>query len=431
MIRLAFGSVPKDGGTYTFYRNMRPALLEHGIDMRCVAIGKAQAELWEAAYVDDGCVLLAPNTRNLKKQAQIFTDWCETEQIDSVMGINSEAILSALPHLPQRIRCMARCANSFDHGYRITLSGYERLIAIIAQTPRQFKDLSETYGAEPDKISIIPNGIDPKPFQTCFEKRVSRNERQAINRKGQPLRLGFVGRLEHKQKGILFLPEIIRELDKLDIPFSLRIAGKGRHEAILRAEIAKVVGSKQLEVGSRKHLSPNSRPSTSDSGIQFLGAIPPPEIPDFLAETDIFLFPSQFEGCPNALLEAMMAGCLPIAWKLEGITDFIIEDGVSGAIVALGDCAQFAARIAEFATNHKRLKLLQHTAAQQTRERFRTEIAAKRYAEVIHSAMARPAPEWQPKPWSEFAGDPNFEHSWRDWIPQKLKAKLRSILKSG
>ena len=416
MIRLAFGSVPKDGGTYTFYRNMRPALLEHGIDMRCVAIGKAQAELWETAYVDTGCVLLAPNTRNLKKQAQIFTDWCKTEQIDIVMGINSEAILSALPHLPQRIRCMARCANSFDHGYRITLSGYERLTAIIAQTPRQFKDLSETYDAEPDKISIIPNGIDPTPFQPCVDKRRSSVE----DRKGLPLRLGFVGRLEHKQKGVLFLPRIIRELDKLNVPFTLRIAGKGRHETTLKAEIEKYAEG-----------APSSAINPQPSKIQFLGALPPSEIPDFLAETDIFLFPSQFEGCPNALLEAMMAGCLPIAWKLEGITDFIIEDGINGAIVPLGECAQFAARIAEFATNRKQLNRLQTAAAQQTCERFCTKVAAKNYAEIIHSVMAQPAPEWQPKPWSEFAGDPNFEHSWRDWIPQKLKTKLRSVLKTG
>lgn len=58
-IKLAFGSVPKDGGTFTFYRNMRPALREHGIDLRCVSVGRREASLTEAAYVDEGCVLLA------------------------------------------------------------------------------------------------------------------------------------------------------------------------------------------------------------------------------------------------------------------------------------------------------------------------------------------------------------------------------------
>ena len=47
MIRVAFGSVPKDSGTFTFYRNMRPALLAQGIDLRCVAAGRDQASLTE------------------------------------------------------------------------------------------------------------------------------------------------------------------------------------------------------------------------------------------------------------------------------------------------------------------------------------------------------------------------------------------------
>ena len=50
------------------------------------AIGKAQAELWEEAYADEGCVLLAPNVRNVKKQAVIFANWCEEEKIDIVIG---------------------------------------------------------------------------------------------------------------------------------------------------------------------------------------------------------------------------------------------------------------------------------------------------------------------------------------------------------
>lgn len=415
MIRLAFGSVPKDGGTFTFYRNMRPQLLQHGIDLRCVALGKEQAELWETAYVDEGCVLLAATTRSIKKQAMAFANWCETEQIDVVMGINSEAILSALPYLPQRIRCMSRCANSFDHGYRITLSGYERLAGIVAQTPRQLKDLTESYGADAEKITVIPNGIDPAPFKAGAEGRTTSDE-------ARPLRLGFLGRLEHNQKGVLFLPKIVAELNRLGIHYTLRIAGKGKHEGQLRKELAAEDSSQASRGGEGRAAS------ASSSTIQFLGALPPSEIPAFLAETDVFLFPSQFEGCPNALLEAMLAGCAPVAWKLEGITDFIIEAGVSGCIVPLGDHVQFAACIAEFERDRQQLQLNQLAATRVTTERFRTEIAAANYAKTIHRVMERPAPEWTPLPWSRFRGDPNFAHSWKDWVPSGLKNKLRSIL---
>jgi len=99
-IRVAFGSVPKDGGTFTFYRNLGPALLTHGTDLRCVSVGRDEARLWEGAYADEGCILLAPRAISFKLRAQAFADWCETEQIDIVMGINPGGILSSFPHLP-------------------------------------------------------------------------------------------------------------------------------------------------------------------------------------------------------------------------------------------------------------------------------------------------------------------------------------------
>ncbi len=54
---VAFGTVPKDGGTFTFYRNLRGPLLAHGIDLHCVSVGAREAKLWDRAFADDGCVL--------------------------------------------------------------------------------------------------------------------------------------------------------------------------------------------------------------------------------------------------------------------------------------------------------------------------------------------------------------------------------------
>jgi glycosyltransferase involved in cell wall biosynthesis len=384
-ILFAFGSVPKDGGTFTFYRNLRPALLEHGIDMRCVAVGKEQAQLWESAYADDGCVLLSPDTRNVKKQAMAFVQWCETEQVDVVMGINSEAILSALPHLPERIRVLSRCASGFDHGYRITMSGKERLARIVATTPRLAYDLITHYGANPSAVRLIANGIDPKPFENAA----------SMPRGQQPeIRLGFLGRL-HELKGVFHLPTIACQLDALDIPYRLRIAGKGIHRVALEREM-----SKDIKLGK----------------VEFIGALTSHEVPGFLAETDVFVFPSHIEGCPNALLEAMMAGCVPVSWLIEGITDFIIEDGVTGFVDRLGDCARFAQHIEVLAGDRKLLQTMSKQVSRSARERFTNQIAASAYADLIEDVMDQPPPPWTPKPWGEFISDPNFAHSWKEYI---------------
>ena len=170
LVKVAFGSVPKDSGTFTFYRNIRPALAKRGISLYCVTVGAPQARLWEEAYVDDGCVLLAATSLNMKRQAQVFTKWCTDNDIDCVMAINSEGILSAIPHLPAHIRVLSRCANAFDHGYRITMSGRERLARIIALTPRLRDDLVADYGADPAKVVLIPNGIDAAKFEAAAQR---------------------------------------------------------------------------------------------------------------------------------------------------------------------------------------------------------------------------------------------------------------------
>lgn len=396
-IRVAFGSVPKDSGTFTFYRNIRPALAARGISLYCVTVGKPQARLWEEAYVDDGCVLLAATSLSMKKQAQVFTQWCVENDIDCAMAINSEGILSAIPHLPAHVRVLSRCANAFDHGYRITMSGRERLARIVALTPRLRDDLVADYGADPAKVVLIPNGIDAAKFEAA-----AKNERGA----GARLELGFLGRLEHNQKGVMYLPAIVDALTARGVPFRLRIAGKGVDRARLEEAMATDI---------------------AEGRVEFTGALTPAEIPQFLGETDVYLFTSHFEGCPNALLEAMMAGCVPVCGLIAGITDFLIETGRTGFIEELGDADGFAGAIASLHGDRTRLAALSQAVAAEARARFTDEVAADAYAAMIRDVMAEPVPGWPPHPWSTFKPDPNFPGYWRHRIPAGLKTLLRKF----
>lgn len=397
-IRIAFGSVPKDGGTFTFYRNLRPALLARGIDLLCVSLGREEAQLIEQAYVDEGCHLLVPRSLSLKTQAQAFVKWCERERIDIVIGVNSAGILSALPHLPHEVRVMARCANAFDHGYRITMSGRDRLMRIVTLSPRLREDLIANYGADPASMVLIPNGIEPKRFETAAARPRGCGER---------LELGFLGRLEHGQKGVLHLPAIVEALVARGVPFRLRIAGKGRHEPSLRQALAAHVATGR---------------------VVFAGALGPADIPDFLARTDLFVFTSRFEGMPNALLEAMMAGAVPVCFDIKGITDFMIEDGRTGRLVAQEDTEGFADAVAGLATHPSRLADMHEAVAQEARMRFTNAIAAQSYADLFAAVMAEPPPPWNPKPWSSFVPDPNFPQSWRRYAPPSVKRLTKRVL---
>lgn len=389
-IVVAYASVPKDGGTFTFYRNLREPLAQYGIDLLCVSVGFDQAWLWNEAYADEGCVLLAPKTASVKRQAQRFVGWCEERGVDFVFGINSPAILSAIPHLPAQTVALARCANAFDHGYRITLAGQDRLARIVAVIPRTAADLVDDYGAPAERIVLVPNGIDPMPFSAA-----------ATQPRGVApvLRLAFVGRLEHNQKGVLHLPAILRALDASGVDFTFRIAGQGRHEGELRRHLAS-----DIKTGR----------------VVFEGLLLPDEIPSFLGSCDVFLFTSHFEGFGFALLESMMAGTVPVAWHLPGTTDFLVEDGKTGFLAPVGDADRFASHIAALARDRERLAAMSRAARAAALKRFTHERAAESYAGIFREALVYKGTV-APKPWSAFEVNENFRLT--------LTSKTRAFVK--
>lgn len=65
---------------------------------------------------------------------------------------------------------------------------------------------------------------------------------------------------------------------------------------------------------------------------------------EFLNAADIFLLPSQSEGLPLSILEAMAMGVAVIATPVGGVPE-IIADGENGLLVAPGDAAAVAATL--------------------------------------------------------------------------------------
>ncbi|MBW4477546.1 MAG: glycosyltransferase [Tolypothrix brevis GSE-NOS-MK-07-07A] len=68
----------------------------------------------------------------------------------------------------------------------------------------------------------------------------------------------------------------------------------------------------------------------------------------YLPYLDIFAIPSLTDGCPNALLEAMLAGCAIVGTNVDAIGE-IIEDNVNGLLVDPGNSAELAAALSYLA----------------------------------------------------------------------------------
>jgi len=150
--------------------------------------------------------------------------------------------------------------------------------------------------------------------------------RRSADRPGK-LRFIYHGILKQHQKRILDLPRIVAAALDLGIPLELTIAGAGPDEELLRAA---------------------AQPLVDRGAIRFAGVIGHDVLGQLLEEHHGYLLPSEFEGMPNALLEAMAHACVPVVSRMSsGISD-VIQVGVNGYLAPCGDPAAFARCLLDF-----------------------------------------------------------------------------------
>jgi glycosyltransferase involved in cell wall biosynthesis len=148
-------------------------------------------------------------------------------------------------------------------------------------------------------------------------------ERDPRSRLEHPLRLVTVSNLVRLKRVDTLLYAISRLAGC--VPLVLRVVGEGPERAALES-LADTLGIRDQ--------------------VEFVGESEPDIVMDHLNWADVFLFASESEGRPNAVLEAMAAGLPTIAADIPGVRE-LIDDGC-GHLVPVGDVEAFARSIAEF-----------------------------------------------------------------------------------
>ena len=103
----------------------------------------------------------------------------------------------------------------------------------------------------------------------------------------------------------------------------------------------------------------------------------------------LFVLSSDYEGMPNALLEAMALGlpCIATDCPCGGPAE-VLEDGVSGLLVPVGDEKALAAAMRTLLEDkEKRAALGQN--ARRTAERFRPEAVFRQWEDYVQEVIAR------------------------------------------
>jgi N-acetyl-alpha-D-glucosaminyl L-malate synthase BshA len=102
------------------------------------------------------------------------------------------------------------------------------------------------------------------------------------------------------------------------------------------------------------------------------------DIEEYLQVADLGLFASDSESFCLSVLEAMCFGCPSVATRVGGIPE-VVEDGVSGVLVAPGDAAGLARAVETLIADPGRRMTLGEAARRHAHNRFSAEIIVPRY----------------------------------------------------
>jgi glycosyltransferase involved in cell wall biosynthesis len=180
---------------------------------------------------------------------------------------------------------------------------------------------------------------------------------------GAPVLL-TVGRL-HPQKGQEHLVPVMARVLRRHPRAVLLIAGEGEERPRLERAIAEAgLGVAVRLLGRRS------------------------DVPDLLALSDLFLFPSvDREGLPIAVLEAGAAGRAAVAAR-TGPLEEVIEDGVNGLLVPPRDAEAMAGAVLELLDDPERRAGMEAAARRVVAERFSLAASLRGLEAVYEQALA-------------------------------------------
>ncbi len=193
---------------------------------------------------------------------------------------------------------------------RLTRRLADRFVCVSRSTAEFFQ---RHCAAAPDRIVVIPNGVDASEFAPPQDPPAAA---------GRRLRVVSVGRLD-RQKGYDTLVDAARLCAARGLEFETIVAGEGPERAALERRIA-------------------------DAGLagafRLIGRCD--DVPALLRSADLFVSSSRWEGMPNAVLEAMATG-LPVVAAAVGGSPELVEPDECGLLVPPDDPAALADAMAD------------------------------------------------------------------------------------
>lgn len=228
-----------------------------------------------------------------------------------------------------------------DDGWRALFARwiYRRADRVVVNSRRLVETMVRCYPSTEGRIDVLAN-----PTDFAAIDRVADEPPEHVKPAGVPLLIA-VGRLGREKRLDLLIDAFRRVRERY--PALLWICGEGPcRGAILR----------QID-----------RLGLADS-VRLLGFCSNPYA--LMRQADIFVLSSDYEGLPNALIEAQGLGLPAVSTQCPHGPDEIIAGGRSGLLTPVGDAGALAAAISEILSDPTRRRRMAAAARELSRERF-------------------------------------------------------------
>jgi len=209
--------------------------------------------------------------------------------------------------------------------FRVMLGWCLRLSSRVVCVSRAIEDLlHQHYPKLRDKVVFIPNGVEASLLEIPRDPGLSAQHRA--------LQVVAIGSLIPR-KGIDVLIEALAELQRSSA-VHVQIVGDGPLRSQLKAHVEQ---SGVAEI------------------VEFVGAVAPDRVKDYLAMADVLVLPSWAEGRPNVVLEAFGAGLPVIGSAIDGVRE-LVADGVTGILFPPGDSRRLAEALESLGADRARMR---------------------------------------------------------------------------
>ncbi len=259
--------------------------------------------------------------------------WLSGLVANSLRGVWDIPMVQMFHTLAEMKNRVAQTPAEFEPEQRLNCEGEIMRFSdrLVAATPLERNHMTWQYGAAPEKIDVVPPGVDLERFKPTSQ----REAKQYIGVPSGDKMILFVGRIQ-PLKGV---DTLIRALALVK-----------QQEPVLAKNICvSIIGGdpnpdSELELREFEKLNTLRNELGIDDLVTFLGSKGQDTLVYYYSAAEMVVMPSHYESFGMVAIEAMACGTPVIASDVGGLS-FSIEDGYNGYLVPGQNPAALAHKI--------------------------------------------------------------------------------------